>query len=75
MQLEKVEGGIKVTTDKGNEIITDAVMFATGEMQLGKLQDVFWGCKSLGHVIFNLSAMFWHALARYVLSSIPCIPS
>jgi glutathione reductase (NADPH) len=29
-KLEKVEGGIKVTTDKGNEIITDAVMFATG---------------------------------------------
>jgi glutathione reductase (NADPH) len=29
-KLEKVEGGIKVTTDKGYEIITDAVMFATG---------------------------------------------
>jgi glutathione reductase (NADPH) len=29
-KLEKVEGGIKVTTDKGNEIIADAVMFATG---------------------------------------------
>ncbi len=63
MQLEKVEGGIKVTTDKGNEIIADAVMFATGEMQLGKLQDVFWGCKSVGHVIFTLSAVFWHTLA------------
>ncbi len=58
-----MEGGIKVTTDKGNEIITDAVMFATGEMQLGKLHDVFWGYKSVGHVIFTLSAMFWHALA------------
>jgi hypothetical protein len=63
VQLEKVEGGIKVTTDKGDEIITDAVMFATGELQLGKLHDVFWGYKSVGHVIFTLSAMFWHALA------------
>ncbi len=44
MQIENVEGGIKVTTDKGNEIITDAVMFATGEMQFcGKVADCVWG--------------------------------
>jgi hypothetical protein len=29
-QLEKVEGGIKVTTDKGEVFEADAVMFATG---------------------------------------------
>ncbi len=40
MQIEEVEGGIKVATDKGDEIITDAVMFATGEMQFcGKVAD------------------------------------
>jgi len=31
LQLEKVEGGIKVTTDKGEEFEADAVMFATGD--------------------------------------------
>ena len=31
-QLEKVAGGIKVTTDKGEEYEADAVMFAVGMM-------------------------------------------
>lgn len=31
-QLEKVEGGIKVTTDKGEVFEADAVMFATGNL-------------------------------------------
>lgn len=30
LQLEKVAGGIKVTTDKGDEFEADAVMMATG---------------------------------------------
>lgn len=32
LQLEKVEGGIKATTDKGEEYEADAVMFAVGMM-------------------------------------------
>jgi gamma-glutamyl-gamma-aminobutyrate hydrolase PuuD len=31
LQLEKVAGGIKVTTDKDEEFEADAVMFATGD--------------------------------------------
>jgi len=32
LQLEKVAGGIKATTDKGEEYEADAVMFAVGMM-------------------------------------------
>ncbi len=47
-----MEGGITVTTDKGDEIITDAVMFATGEMQFcGKVAACVWGNKSVDFVV------------------------
>jgi hypothetical protein len=52
VQIEKVEGGIKVTTDNGDEIITDAVMFANGEMQFcGKVADCVSGNKSVDFVV------------------------
>jgi thioredoxin reductase len=52
VQIEKVEGGIKVTTDKGDEIITDVVMFATGEMQFcGKVAGCVWGNNLVDFVV------------------------
>ena len=32
MQLTKTEGGIKVRTDHGEEIVADVVLFATGNI-------------------------------------------
>lgn len=32
LQIEKLEVGLKVTTDKGDVLETDAVLFATGEI-------------------------------------------
>lgn len=33
-QLSKTDSGIKVTTDHGEEIVVDVVLFATGECHL-----------------------------------------
>lgn len=34
MQLSKTEGGVKVLTDHGEEIVADVVLFATGNSRV-----------------------------------------
>jgi len=65
-KLEKVEGGIKVTTDKGEEFEVDAVMFATGRKPSTKNI----GLESVGVELDKIGAI---KVDEYSRTSVPSI--